>query len=51
VRRVLMLALTVAFFAVAGSAGAVGKLTGVTPWTYDPYNGSLVESDWINHIG
>ena len=46
-----MLAMAVAFFAVAGSAGAVGKLTAVTPWTYDPFNGSLVESDWINHTG
>jgi hypothetical protein len=48
-RRVFLVALT-AFFAVCGTANA-GKLTEVAPWTYDPYNGSLVESDWLNHIG
>ena len=40
-----------AFVSIGAAAVAPPKLTEVAPWEYDPYNGSLVESDWINHIG
>ena len=51
-RRVILLAVT-AFFVFAGvaTAAAVPKLQDVNPWEYDPYFGSLVEADWVNHIG
>lgn len=48
----MILLAVAAFFASAAVASAgVGKLTDVNPWEYDPYNGSLVESQWLNHIG
>ena len=40
-----------AFVSIGAAAVAPPKLTEVAPWEYDPFNGSLVESDWINHIG
>jgi hypothetical protein len=50
VRRFLAAAVA-AFFVVFVPVAAAGKLTEVAPWEFDPFNGSLVESDWINHIG
>jgi hypothetical protein len=40
-----------AFVSIGAAAVAPPRLSEVAPWQYDPYNGSLVESDWINHIG
>jgi hypothetical protein len=40
-----------AFVSIGAAAPAPPKLTEVAPWEYDPFNGSLVEADWINHIG
>jgi hypothetical protein len=46
----LLVALSLtAFFVVSGTASAA--LNAVHPWTYDPMGTSLVESNWINHIG
>ena len=52
-RRITLAALAMFFvFASIGvAAPAPPRLTEVAPWQYDPFNGSLVESDWINHIG
>jgi hypothetical protein len=47
---VATLAACFAFAAVAGAAPAQ-RLTNVVPWEFNPFGGSLVESDWINHIG
>ena len=49
-RRAFVAAM-VTFFAFASIAAAAPKLTDVNPWTYNPFHGSLVESDWINHLG
>ena len=40
-----------AFVSIGVAAVPPPRLTEVAPWTYDPFNGSLVESEWINHIG
>jgi len=40
-----------AFVSIGAAAPAPPRLTEVAPWEYDPFNGSLVEADWINHIG
>ena len=52
-RRITLAALAMFFvFASIGvAAPAPPRLTEVAPWQFDPFNGSLVESDWINHIG
>ena len=52
--RRAILAVIVTFFAFVsiGAAAPPGpKLVDVNPWQYDPFNGSLVESDWMNHLG
>jgi hypothetical protein len=52
VLRVIVAALAAFFaFAVVATAAPAPRLTAVSPWEFDPFNGSLVESDWINHIG
>ena len=40
-----------AFVSIGAAAPAPPRLTEVAPWQFDPFGGSLVESDWINHIG
>ena len=39
------------FFAFVSIGAAAPALRDVNPWEYDPFNGSLVESEWINHLG
>ena len=46
-----VLAMFFAFVSIGAAATAPPRLTEVAPWQFDPFNGSLVESDWINHIG
>ena len=49
--RRAFLAAMVTFFAFVSIGAAAPALRDVNPWEYDPFNGSLVESDWINHLG
>jgi hypothetical protein len=48
---VLAMSMFLAFVSFAAAAVAPPKLTEVAPWQYDPFKGSVVESDWLNHIG